>query len=98
MATKRGKLSRIETFYIDGNRSKTAEELALDLNRGLKIIQKYLNENPVKTNETIVSQNIVREKGTTIMTESASMAADASRAVRRSPSSHDHCTSKIYKD
>ena len=98
MATKKGRLSRIETFYIDGNRSKTAEELALDLNRGLKVIQKYLDENPVESSssQTLAGDNIVTEKGTTIMTEAASMAADSTR-TRSLPSLHERCTSKIKK-
>ena len=96
MATKRGKLSRIETFYIDGNRDKTAEELATDLNRGLKVIQKYLNDNPVESGQTLAGENIVTEKGTTIMTEAASMAADSIK-TRQLPASHERCTSKIKK-
>ena len=97
MATKRGKLSRIETFYIDGNRDKTADQLATDLNRGLKVIQKYLDENPVDSGQSLAGENIVTEKGTTIMTEAASMAADASKSPRRLPASHERCTSKIKK-
>jgi len=94
MATKRGKLSQVETFYIDGNRSTlTDQEIADRLNRGLKAVQKYLKENPVESTstESLAGENIVREKGTTIMTEAASMAADATR-TRSLPASHERCT------
>jgi hypothetical protein len=101
MATKRGKLSRIETYFIDGNRSKMdAQQLADALNRGLKIVKAYLTENPLPGPEvtgSIAGSNIPREKGTAIMTEAASMAADETRS-RALPASHERCTSKIYKD
>jgi hypothetical protein len=101
MATKRGKLSRVETYYIDGHRNELSEqEIADNLNRGLKAVQKYLNENPVdapKSAGTLAGQNIVTEKGTTIMTGAASEASDATR-TRQLPASHARCTSKIHKD
>ncbi len=100
MATKRGKLSRVETYYIDGHRDTLeTQEIADNLNRGLKVVQKYLDENPVNTptKGTLAGQNIVTEKGTSIMTEAASMASDAGK-VRKLPASHDACTSKIHRE
>lgn len=99
MSTKRGKLSRIETYFIDGNRAKMSDqELADALNRGLKIVQKYLTDNPIASEaKSLAGQNIQTGKGTTVMTESASMASDATR-TRKLPASHEMCTSPIHKE
>ena len=101
MATKRGKLSRIETYFIDGNRKDMDEQQLADaLNRGLKIVRAYLEENPIKSVDTegsLAGSNIERRKGTAVMTEAASMASDHTRQ-RSLPASHENCTSKIYKD
>lgn len=99
MSTKRGKLSRVETYFIDGNRSSMSDqEIADSLNRGLKIVQKYLTDNPIKTeSQSLAGQNIQTGKGTAVMTEAASMASDATKS-RKLPASHDMCTSPIHKE
>lgn len=97
MSTKRGKLSKVETYFIDGNRSSmTDQQIADSLNRGLKIVQKYLMDNPIASeSQSLAGQNIQTGKGTTVMTEAASMASDATR-TRKLPASHDMCTSPIH--
>lgn len=45
---KRGKLSKIEEFYILNNRSKSVQELANDLDRTEASVQKVLDANPAE--------------------------------------------------
>jgi len=103
MATKRGRLSKVEIFYIDGHRDKDPHDIAADLNRNLKVIQKHIEDNPVAATEskstmTLAGENIGRNKnGTTVMTEAASSAADGRKRSSVSQT-HDYCTAPIKND
>lgn len=98
MATKKGRLSKVEIFYIDGHRDKDPHDIATDLNRNLKVILKHIEENPVTSptsTMTLAGENIGRnDNGTTVMTEAASMAADSS-VKRTVPTIHKQFTVKI---
>ena len=39
---KKGPISKIESFYIDNNRDKDIAEIAVDLDRSVASIEKYL--------------------------------------------------------
>jgi hypothetical protein len=42
----RGKLTKVEAFYIQGNRAKTPEELSKDLKVPKRLVEKFLAANP----------------------------------------------------
>jgi len=46
---KRGALSKVEKFYIEGNRSLPAEDIATELDRTTNAVQKYLDTLPAET-------------------------------------------------
>ena len=99
MATKKGRLSKVEIFYIDGNRDKDPHEIATDLNRNLKVVLKHIEDNPVEppaSKMSLAGENIGRNSnGTTVMTEAASSAADSRPRSGGLPSSHRNCTAPI---
>jgi CBS domain-containing protein len=41
---KKGKLSRVEKFFIEGNTNLPVEDVAAELNRSVAIVQKYVDE------------------------------------------------------
>lgn len=101
MATKKGPLGKVEIYWIEGHRKDSdAHQLARDLNRNLKIIQAYLEENEVPKGESIVSQQFAKKNGTVVMTENASQMTDAKRPHRRSgvlSSKHENCVTTLKK-
>ena len=51
--SKKGKLTKIEKFYIENNKGKTLENIAKDLDRTLASVKKYadsINETEHVTN------------------------------------------------
>ena len=102
MATKlkRGPLSKVEIFYIEGHRELEAEQLAADLTRSVPAIKKYLSDNPIAKGETVMSQQFAKKDGTVVMTPNASEMADASRPSRVNgmSASRKNCITSITKD
>ena len=88
MATKsKGPLTKVEKFYIDNNQNQPVKELATDLSRTEKTIQKYLDTlSPDDTEHIAKSKSdtpsvgdmmIKNEKyGVSVMTQEASMAGE----------------------
>ena len=88
MATKnKGPLTKIEKFYIDNNQEKPTKELAEDLGRTEKAIQKHLDVSNSESSEHIATAKsdspsvgdmmIKNEKyGVSVMTQEASMAGE----------------------
>ena len=88
MATKnKGPLTKVEKFYIDNNQNQPVKELATDLLRTEKTIQKYLDtlnsddtEHIAKSKSDAPSAGdmmIKNEKyGVSVMTQEASMAGE----------------------
>jgi len=95
---KRGPLSKVENYYLLGNQNNlTPEELASDLNRSVASIEKVLRKTRKDlehvSEETIVSQQFVRQKGVTIMTENASSMIDQAKQSRQRK--NPECITKI---
>lgn len=101
MATKKGPLSKIEIYWIEGHRQeRDAHELARDLNRNLKPVQDYLTKHDIPKGESIVSQQFAKKNGTVVMTENASQMADAKRPYRAAPkvaTKHRNCVTTLKK-
>jgi len=94
---KRGKLSKIELYYIEGNTNLPAEDIAQELDRSVELIQKKLDEFTPPSTKTVTSAKNDNEpqmfkvmgrherngqKVATVMTEAASALADSSRPNR----------------
>jgi len=88
MATKnKGPLTKVEKFYIDNNQNQSVKELATDLSRTEKAVQKYLDTLSSDDTEHIAKSKsdapsvgdmmIKNEKyGVSVMTQEASMAGE----------------------
>jgi hypothetical protein len=94
---KRGALSKVEKFYIEGNASLPVEDIAAELDRTVNAVQKHLDTLPEQpapapepeptTSETRFLQNMGRheragQKVATVMTKNASEEADRTRPQR----------------
>ena len=95
--SKKGKLTKIEKFYIENNKGKTHENIAKDLDRTLASVKKYadsINGTEHVTNTradeelSSVSDLMGRKekRGVTIMTQAASELSDETRPNRKQKS------------
>jgi hypothetical protein len=98
---KKGPLSNKEKEYITEHLSEGAEKLAKEMNRSESIVQKFVDNLPSDTEEkSDVSGLFARneERGVTVMTETASMAADENKSKEtKTPSSPDRYRKYIHK-
>ena len=97
---KKGPISKIESFYIDNNRDKDIAEIAVDLDRSVASIEKYLKKNvteaPRQTSVKAGDQFARNDRGSVVMTENASQMSDAKRnSVIKKPT---NCVTKIKQD
>ena len=81
MSKKRGKLNKVELFYIDNNADKSVADLAKDLNRSEASIKKHTQVQDDKSNIGQLMGH-KEDRGVTIMTPAASEVADETRASR----------------
>ena len=96
--SKKGKLNKVEMFYIENNKNKDLKEVAKDLDRTLASVTKY-SESLVDTKhvtktrdneeQSSVSDLMGRkeDRGVTIMTQAASELSDEGRSKRKQQSS-----------
>lgn len=96
MASKRGPLSKAETFYITEHAKvgKDINEIATDLDRPVKSIQKYYTSAAKDKDAFIVGNQFAKHKGSVVMTENASSMADERRKVNTSTRSQD-CVTRV---
>lgn len=96
MAKKRGPIGKVEAFYIENNyKHMDIAALAVDLDRPISSIEKYIKTNIVKpttTNTLKAGDQFVRQGGATIMTENASTIADSRR---KKSQKNKNCITKI---
>lgn len=80
--TKKGPLSKVECYYIDGHyRDLEVAQMAEDLNRTMTSVENYIkkthtDKNP---NRLTAGDQFAYHKGSTVMTENASTLSDARR-------------------
>lgn len=99
MASKRGPLSKAETFYITEHAKlgKDINEIATDLDRPIKSIEKcYTKAQKDNAKSFTVGSQFAKHKGSIVMTENASTMSDARRSIRPQPKSQN-CITKIKK-
>lgn len=100
MASKRGPLSKAETFYITehAKSGKDINEIALDLDRPLKSIEKcYVKAQKENSHSLIAGDQFAKHKGSIVMTENASTLADARRKRSKVPPTVSECITKAKK-
>lgn len=88
--TKKGPLSKAERFYIENHIDKDIDELCKDLDRAKSSVNKFLKSLPKpEKKESLLYQQFGRnDKGSTVMTQSASEMADSKRpqfSVKKRP-------------
>ena len=76
---KKGKVSKVELFYIENNSSSmSAEEIASDLGRSVALVKKHIKNEASSDGGPTVGSLMARKdnKGVVIMTENASTRSD----------------------
>jgi hypothetical protein len=97
MASRRGPLSKAETFYVTEHAKlgKEIQEIATDLDRPIKSIEKCYTKTQKENKEVFnVGSQMARHKGSVVMTENASTLSDSTRKVQV-PTSAQNCVTKI---
>lgn len=92
---KSGPISKVEGFYITHNhKNMDIKDLAQDLNRPIKIVEKWMKKNIVEAPAGIkAGEHFARNKGTVVMTENASTLSDSKRKKKTLP--RQPCITKI---
>ena len=98
---KKGPLSNDEKEYLTENSHKNIDLLSKNLDRSKKIISKFLQaaeqkQQPVSNVSNLIARD--KEKGITIMTESASIESDATRRKPKQPKRYEGCIHTIKED
>lgn len=95
--TKKGPISNVEKFYIDGHINNDPEVLAKELDRTVNFVKKYINENiNTKANitsiqkEKTIKDKFAKRSGTVVMTEAASETGDDNRKTVKSQPQKDY--------
>lgn len=99
MASKRGPLSKAETFYITEHAkiNKDIQEIALDLDRPIKSIEKcYTKAQKDNAASLTVGDQFAKHKGSVVMTENASSMADSTK-TRSIPTRVKNCVTSAKK-
>lgn len=99
MASKRGPLSKAETFYVaeHAKLGKDINEIAMDLDRPIKSIEKcYTKAKVDSTKQLTVGDQFAIHKGSVVMTENASTMSDATRKTKNL-TAPKHCVTKVKK-
>ena len=78
--TKKGPLSKAEKFYLENHSENDIDSLCKDLDRAKSSVKKFLDALPKKKKDSLLYQQFGRhDKGSTVMTQSASEMADSKR-------------------
>ena len=99
MASKRGPLSKAETFYITEHAkiNKDIQEIASDLDRPIKSIEKcYTKAQKDHTSSFTVGDQFAKHKGSVVMTENASSMSDSTRQSN-TPTRIKDCITSVKK-
>ena len=81
--TKKGPLGKAERFYLQHHASKDIDDLCKDLDRAKSSVKKFLDTlpKPNKPEDSSLYQQFGRNnKGSTVMTQSASEIGDSKRS------------------
>lgn len=96
MASKRGPLSKAETFYITEHAKigKNINDIAVDLDRPIKSIEKCYTTAVKENSQSFnVGSQFAKHKGSVVMTENASSMSDDRRLVN-APTRSKNCITR----
>jgi len=95
--TKKGPISNVEKFYLDGHINDDPEVLAKEIDRTVYFVKKYINENiNTKSNitsvrkEKVLKDHFAKRSGTVVMTEAASESGDDNRKTVKAQPEKDY--------
>ena len=100
---KKGPLNKVEMFYIECHHETVpAIDLAKDLSRTVKSVESYINKVKSKPNERTTKikddnsltagEQMIRHKGSVVMTENASTISDGRRKAHSYKNKEDRIT------
>jgi len=98
--TKKGPLSKAEKYYIENHRDLEIKNLCKDLDRAQSIVKSFLGKlaQQEAPKDTLLYQQFARnEKGSTVMTETASEMADGKRVQFNEAKHRSRCITPIKK-
>lgn len=99
---KKGPLSKVEKEFIDNAKDKDANKIAKSLNRTLRMVQSYLDENKnltsVKKPDSMDLFARKKDRGVVVMTESASRVSDENKKKTQLPKRYDSIIHKIKEE
>ena len=104
--TKKGPLSKAEKFYIENHTDLPVDVICRDLDRAKSTVNKFLKTlptakseqepTPIASKDTPTMSQFARNgKGSTVMTENASVMGDEHRGKRDLPPRSKRCTTRI---
>lgn len=95
---KKGPLGKAEIFYVEEKYKigKDIEEIANDLDRSNMSIQNHIGKAKITRNKTIIGEQFIHQRGSTIMTETASTMIDSVK--NKHASIQSNCITKIKND
>lgn len=99
MASKRGPLSKAETFYVieHAKLGTDISEIATDLDRPIKSIEKcYTKAQADNKGNFTVGDQFARHKGSVVMTENASSMSDETKKIN-TPSRTQNCVTSVKR-
>jgi hypothetical protein len=97
--SKRGPLSKAETFYIENHMNEQGvESLAKELDRSISSVEKYIKKISKDKTTTFgkVGGQFARSHGAVVMTENASSMSDSKRKI--GTKNNTNCVVKIKHD
>lgn len=96
--SKSGPIGKVEAFYIEHHyKHIDVKELADILDRKIDTLKKYIKTNyGDSTTQIRAGEHFAKNKGSIVMTETASMLGDATK--KRTVKSHNGCVTKIKHD
>jgi hypothetical protein len=92
---KRGFLSQEEKDYIEHNRNLSVSEIAKDLDRSEKAVQKHLDDTVVEKPKTAFDKLVGKKNGAVVMSQGASSIIDDNKRGKRVPSKLDGAIHRI---
>lgn len=101
--TKTGPLSKAEKFYIEQKYSEMGvEQICKELDRAKKVVKAHAKsqklEEQSKVSKTRLAEQFAHNRGSTVMTENASVIADELRGKGGATGRSRECVTKIRNE
>lgn len=101
--TKTGPLSKAEKFYIEQKYSEMGvEQICKELDRAKKVVKAHATSQKLEEKKTVsktrLAEQFAHNKGSTVMTENASVIADEIRGRTGQTGRSRECVTKIRNE